>query len=262
MTSLSPGSKLLQTVGVAMQAEEGKEQMRQLQEAFGQADIKHDGKLSKKEFMSFLQVQGGLGIAAADQRRLFDLLSEKNALDCSNSFVATAVAASGYGRSDALGSAHQVEVYVPSTANVNEVINETDLLLRVEATAVFLTGLFYGASVASPTTGYYKADDGELVREKTYKVYSFTTLSKLHAKNDEILNFAQEMCVEWSQECIAVVIDGTMHFVYPPDAPGSEQVSDGKLIQVFFSRIKRHVDIDTISARVKHRVRKETPKKN
>ena len=93
MTSLSPGSKLLQTVGVAMQAEEGKEQMRQLQEAFGQADIKHDGKLSKKEFMSFLQVQGGLGIAAADQRRLFDLLSEKNALDCSNSFVATAVAA-------------------------------------------------------------------------------------------------------------------------------------------------------------------------
>ena len=158
------------------------------------------------------------------------------------------------------GSSHLVEIYVPSTANIDTVIDEAELRKRVDAAAVFLTDCFFGASASSATIGYYKTDAGEYVRETTHRVYSHTTLSMLQAKSEDVLTFAQNMAQEWTQECIAVVIDGVMHFVYPKNSPDAAELSDTQLLNTFFSRVMRYFHCDSISARVKKReVRKHAP---
>ena len=235
--------------------ESARKEIDKLSQTFAEADIKGDGKLSKNEFKTFVVAQGGLGLNKTDQNRLYNLLEERNALDDCSSFLATAVATSE------LGSSHQVEMYVPSTADVSRVINEEELRQRVDQTAVFFTEVFYGASVASATLGYYKSDDGAIVKEKTHKIYSFTTLSILQRSTDDVLQFAQEKCEEWTQECIAVVIDGTMHFVYPANVDESIVHTDEKLLQMFFSRVKRRADVDTIASRVKRAPRTPSPSK-
>ena len=228
-------------------------QMDILTAAFSDADIKHDGTLSRQELMLFIHKQGGLGMNKKDQERLYDLLQERNALNDSESFVATAVATSE------LNSSHHIEMYVPSTADIATVIDEDELQQRVQQTAVFFTQKFHGASVMAATMGYYKTDEGELVKEKTHKIYSFTTLATLKAQTNDVMEFARQMCDDWSQECIAIVIDGTMHFVYSADE--SETLTDEKLLKMFFSRVKRCANIDTVAARVKRVPRTPSPKK-
>ena len=74
--------------------------------AFSDADIKHDGTLSRQELMLFIHKQGGLGMNKKDQERLYDLLQERNALNDSESFLATAVATSELNSSHHYSTCH------------------------------------------------------------------------------------------------------------------------------------------------------------
>ena len=242
----------LTAAGIASQVKTGEKMMEDLEELFGDLDTANDGKLTKREFTAGISAQG-LGLSPADIKRIYAILKKKDALGDSTSFVAAAVASSGYSASGKMGSSHIVEIYVPSTANINTVIDEAELRQRVDAAAVVLTNFFGGASASSATIGYYKTDAGEYVKETTHRVYSHTTLSMLQDKSEEVLTFAQDMAQEWTQECIAVVIDGVMHFVYPKNSPDAAELSDTQLLNTFFSRVKRYADIDSISARVKKR---------
>lgn len=206
-------------------------------------------------------MQGNLGFHEDKIGRLFEVLNAQNALSQVDSFVSTAIASSGYDANGKLGSSHHVEVYVPSTANIDELIDEKDLQKRVKETAIFLTECFYGASAAAATMGYYKTDAGALVMEKTIKVYSFTTLALLRDKQASVMAFAQKKAIEWSQECIAVVVDGTMNFVYQTNTENANEMSDTQLMNTFFSRVRRYSDIESIAEGVKSRKNRRSPTK-
>ena len=246
MTSLSAAGK-------AVVVEQGARTVSNLTQAFSDADITSDGKISKNEFDVFCLMQGNLGLTSLQLDRLYILLSSKDALSEVDSFISAAISSSGYDANGKIGASHHVEIYVPSTTDIDKIIDESVLEKRVKEVAIFLTHIFHGASAAAPTMGYYKTDAGVLVMEKTVKVYSFTTLDLLNEKRDEVMTFAQKIASTWSQECIALVIDGTMHFVYQDNTDNANEMNDIQLMNTFFTRVRRYSDIETIAEGVKAR---------
>ena len=106
------------------------------------------------------------------------------------------------------GLTNKVEIIVPSTVNVNEHIDNSDM---VEQVLTELSLLFGGAS-AFDQQGGWVSDEHGLVKELSTVVYAYAS-----DLNDTLLNnvydIAQSLCDIMKQEAIAVTINGTMYFV-------------------------------------------------
>lgn len=100
-------------------------------------------------------------------------------------------------------------IYVPSTMNVNEHIDNTK---EVERIIGELSDLFGGAT-ATPALGGWRCNDGSVVTEKVTIVYAYCTseLSVEHA--DEVLTIARRICREFNQEAVTVEYNGQIAFV-------------------------------------------------
>jgi hypothetical protein len=100
-------------------------------------------------------------------------------------------------------------IYVPSTKNVNEKIDNTDEVKRVIGE---LSDLFGGAT-ATQAIGGWRCANGEVVVENVTIVYSFcnSEQSVMHAK--DVIGIAQRICKEYGQEAVTVEYNGQVKFV-------------------------------------------------
>lgn len=102
----------------------------------------------------------------------------------------------------------KVSIYVPSTYAVNVKILNDKYVQKVE---MELASIFGGAT-SMETTGSYVANNGTLVREKINLVYAFA--EKIgNEEIDKILTICEWLKLEMVQECIALEINGEMHFI-------------------------------------------------
>lgn len=103
----------------------------------------------------------------------------------------------------------RVAVYVPSTNNVNEQVDNSLQVMEV----IKKLSLMFGGATASDAVGGWVSASGETVIERVKIVYSFCTSEQLKEKFGQILEICENLKSEMSQEAITLEINGQVKFV-------------------------------------------------
>ena len=103
----------------------------------------------------------------------------------------------------------RVAIYVPSTVNVSEKINNSEY---VKETACFLSDLFGGCTSISGN-GYYISENKQLINESVEICYAFTTKKAFSENEEKILNYCEYLKTELTQECISLEYNNKLYFV-------------------------------------------------
>ena len=103
----------------------------------------------------------------------------------------------------------KVSVYVPSTQNVSEQVDNTE---QVKNVIRELSQLFGGAT-ATQAVGGWVAETGETILEKVTIVYSFCTSEQLQEHFDEVYAICDDIKVSMGQEAVTLEINGQVKFV-------------------------------------------------
>ena len=108
------------------------------------------------------------------------------------------------------GFTEKVAIYVPSTVNINEAIDNSQYVSKI---AIELSRLFGGATQTNAIGSWYSKDLNKLVTEDITIVYSNCTKSDLDKHLLKVVDIASQLCNEMSQECISLEINGVLHFI-------------------------------------------------
>lgn len=104
----------------------------------------------------------------------------------------------------------KVSIYVPSTNNVNESVDNSDMVRYVHER---LSQLFGGAT-CTPAIGGWVSESGELVRERVTIVYAFATDAQMDMYLDkEVLPICEKIKNDMSQEAVSLEVNGELYFV-------------------------------------------------
>ena len=103
---------------------------------------------------------------------------------------------------------NRLAVYVPST-NYNEKVSKKEFEQRTAETASKLCEVCGGATVEK-VNGYYKADNGELIKEKINKVIAYF---ESNDQAEAIKEHAKAIKEAYKQESIAMELNGSMLFI-------------------------------------------------
>ena len=105
----------------------------------------------------------------------------------------------------------QAAVYIPSTIGARRA-PPGKVRAAVRSAGSELARDMGGAS-AVDVEGFYLSASGKMVREKVKKVYVFADDDSISAASARVRAIAERIKTEFSQESVAVEIDGTMIFV-------------------------------------------------
>ena len=100
-------------------------------------------------------------------------------------------------------------VYVPSTMNVNEQIDNSDEVVRV----IGEMSTLFGGATATPAIGGWVTETGETVVEKTTIVYSFCTSEQAAERFEDVLRICERIKREYGQEAVTLEYNGQVKFV-------------------------------------------------
>lgn len=101
-----------------------------------------------------------------------------------------------------------VKIYVPSTYNVDQPIDNTPY---VDKSLEKFSKMFGGAT-AIDGTGAWLSDDTKLVKEKVTIVYSFAEdLDK--KKINQVVAYAKSLKEEMKQSSVSIEVNGKMYFI-------------------------------------------------
>ena len=101
---------------------------------------------------------------------------------------------------------HELIVYVPSTQGLKGEITRAKHEARTHYIAGYFSALFGGATIKEGQ-GYYKADNGEEVREGVNLVCTACNLADLEGqKGTEVSQLVQDKRADWGQESIMVEV--------------------------------------------------------
>lgn len=103
----------------------------------------------------------------------------------------------------------KVAIYVPSTINVNEKIDNSEYVISVIRE---LSSMFGGAT-ASDAVGGWVSESGETVIERVKIVYSFCSSEQLNERFDDVYEICQRIKREMNQEAVTLEVNGQCKFV-------------------------------------------------
>ena len=103
----------------------------------------------------------------------------------------------------------KVTVYIPSTADINKEIDNTEY---VNKTATLLSECFGGAT-STPALGYWTSPTAGLVKEKTTLVFAYADEKSLNENLDKVITWCENVKAELSQDAIALELNGEMYFI-------------------------------------------------
>lgn len=103
----------------------------------------------------------------------------------------------------------KVVVYIPSTKNINESIDNTEYVNKVAG----LMSECFGGATASNTIGYWVSDTEGLVKERSTMVFSYCKEADLDKYIDIIIELCRDIKEELKQDAVAFEVNGEMYFV-------------------------------------------------
>lgn len=103
----------------------------------------------------------------------------------------------------------KVSVYVPSTINVSEQVDNSEQVRRV---ITELSHLFGGATATSAVGGWI-SESGETIIEHVTIVYSFCTSEQLREHFEDVYAIAERIKHDMSQEAVTLEINGQVKFI-------------------------------------------------
>ena len=103
----------------------------------------------------------------------------------------------------------RLTVYIPSTININQEINNKKY---VEKTAAMLAEYFGGAT-STNAAGYWLSPSAGLVRERSTMVFAYCSEIDLDKYIDNIIEYCEKLKDELRQDSIALELNGKMYFV-------------------------------------------------
>ena len=102
---------------------------------------------------------------------------------------------------------------VPSTASADKPVSREDYAKRIKFIALAFSTRF-DAYTALPGFGGYRSKEKGLIREDCTYVYAYTT-DPIKDDIEWLRQVAAALCKAWSQECIAIVVNGTLELIAP-----------------------------------------------
>ena len=105
----------------------------------------------------------------------------------------------------------QVKVYVPGTVDANEAAPERQADW-VRRSLEQLAKLFGGATAINGQ-GAYVSEELGLIVEPVVIVSAFCDEAGLAEHREAVIDFARQLGLDMTQECVSIEIDGTMEFV-------------------------------------------------
>lgn len=106
---------------------------------------------------------------------------------------------------DRLGRTNQIGVYIPSTTDVDQVVDTSSYIDR---TIDFLGQLFGGeAATSNEAHGVWNSDEVGLVSEAIYIVRTFVTQAELDRYLGDVLEYVEQLKEELAQEAMAVEVN-------------------------------------------------------
>ena len=106
---------------------------------------------------------------------------------------------------DRLGRTNQIGVYIPTTTDVDQVMDTTTY---IDKTISFLGRLFGGeAATSSKAHGVWNSEEVGLVSEAIYIVRTFVTQAELDRYLGDVLEYVEQLKEELSQEAMAVEVN-------------------------------------------------------
>jgi len=103
----------------------------------------------------------------------------------------------------------RVTIYIPSTINVNEEIDNSKYVDRIAGNL----SQYFGGSTSTPALGYWLSQNNGLVKEKTVMVFAYCSDKDLQSNIDNLITDCEALKNELSQESIAMEINGELYFI-------------------------------------------------
>ena len=104
---------------------------------------------------------------------------------------------------------NKISIYVPSTCNVNQTIDNSEY---VEKTACFLSKLF-GGCTAQDVNGFWISDNKGMIKEDVKIVYAFCTQKDFEKHESEIIDYCEIMKNILAQEAISLEFNNELYFI-------------------------------------------------
>ena len=108
-----------------------------------------------------------------------------------------------------LSLTHVIGIFIPSTIDVNQSVDNTT---QVQATLAFLGDLFGGA-ISNKGNGVWRSEESGLVTEQVTVVRAFVSRNALEKHLDAVVEFATNLKKEMKQEAVAIDIDNQLVLV-------------------------------------------------
>jgi hypothetical protein len=109
-----------------------------------------------------------------------------------------------------VGLSKKVAIYVPSTINVSEHIDNSKYVEH----ALFLLSSLFGGATSTNNVGGYVAQNGELITENVTVVYAYCSDSSYNEENLlKIKEFCEFLKIKMGQECIGIEANNSMFFI-------------------------------------------------
>lgn len=102
-----------------------------------------------------------------------------------------------------------VRIFVPSTININEGIDNANFVKEVQ---ISLVKCFGGATIYNAFGAWQSLNTG-IVNEKITIIESYTTTDKLNEKIDSVIDLCEKLKNDMKQESIALEINGELYFI-------------------------------------------------
>ena len=103
----------------------------------------------------------------------------------------------------------KLTVYIPSTNNINEPIDNTQYV----NTCASLLSKCFGGATSTPALGYWLSPSTGLVKENTTMVFAYCAEKDLQNNLDKVVEYCEQLKQILSQDAIALEINGEMYFI-------------------------------------------------
>ena len=103
----------------------------------------------------------------------------------------------------------KVSIYVPSTNNVNEQVDNSAMVDYVHTTL----SRFFGGATCAPAIGGWVSESGELVKERVTIVYAFCTDEQLERYDEDIISVCEKIKKDMAQEAVSLEVNGELYFI-------------------------------------------------
>lgn len=102
----------------------------------------------------------------------------------------------------------KVEIFVPSTINVSEEVNNSEYVDK----ALDLLSDCFGGATTTQAVGAWRSGKA-LIKERTSLVFAHCGEEDLNKNINKVIDFCEWLKEEMTQEAIAMTINGEMYFI-------------------------------------------------